>query len=258
LKKSAIFLSLLFHFSCANRTVEIDLSTINLPIVLEKARKAEKSVKSVKGLASVRIESPERNLSFNQVTIVKEPNFLRLEALAPFGRTAAMVISDGAMVYVITPHEQEVFDGLREFDFSFFYPELPVRISVTDLVNLLLGRLPVMPNFDESQVLISKGSSNIILAFLDENGGQNSLWVNPFTYRVEKAKIALDDGTVVTCRFKNFKEVGNGVSFPTKVELRVKDFSISINYRDEVEVNRDIEQNLFKQAPSLVRFEKKF
>ncbi|MGH7888997.1 MAG: hypothetical protein ACRENF_00420, partial [Thermodesulfobacteriota bacterium] len=102
------------------------------------------------------------------------------------------------------------------------------------------------------------GSSNIILAFLDENGRQNSLWINPLTYRVEKAKIALDDGTVVTCRFKNFKEVGNGVSFPRRVELKVKEFSISINYRDEVEVNRDIEQNLFNPKPSLVRFEKQF
>jgi len=257
LKKSAIFL-FLFILSCANRTVEIDLSTINLPIVLEKARKAEESVKSVKGLALVRIKSPERNLAFNQVTIAKEPNFLRLEALAPFGRTAAMIISDGATVYVITPDEQEAFDALREFDFSFFYPELPVRITVTGLVNLLLGRLPEMPEYDASQVQISKGSSNIILVFLDENGRQNSLWVNPFTYRVEKAKIALDDGTVATCRFKNFKEVANGVSFPTRVELKVKEFSISINYRDEVEVNRNIEENLFNQAPSLVGFEKKF
>ncbi len=257
MKNCAIFVCLLLLFSCAKRTVEIDLSRISLPEVLKKVRNGEESVESIKGLAYISIKSPDRKISFNQVTIAKEPNLLRLEALAPFGRTAALVISDGAKVYVITPKEQETFDSLHEFDFSFFYPELPVRIKVSSLVNLLLGRLPERPNYDGSQVQISKGSSNIILTLSDESGGQDTLWINPLNYRVEKAKIVIEKGVLATCRFKNFKDIGNGTSFPTQIELKLNDFSISIDYNDGVEVNRDIDQNLFNPKPSLVRFEKK-
>lgn len=258
MKKCAIFVCLLLLFSCAKRAVEIDLSRINLPEVLEKVRKAEESVESVKGLASVSIKSPERRVSFNQVTIAKEPNLLRLEALAPFGRTAAMVISDGVKIYVITPKEQEVFDSLHEFDFSFFYPELPVRITVSSLVNLLLGRLPEGRNHDDSQVQISKDSYHVILTFSDEGGRQDTLWVNPLTYRVEKAKIDLDGGVPAEYRFKNFKYIEAGISFPTRIELKVNEFSISINYNDQVAVNSEIDQNLFRPDSLLVGFEKEF
>ncbi|MGH7791380.1 MAG: hypothetical protein ACREOB_03605, partial [Thermodesulfobacteriota bacterium] len=82
MKKCAVFVCLLLLFSCAKRVVEIDLSGINPPELLEKVRKAEERVESVKGLASVNIKSPERRVSFSQVTIAKEPNLLRLEALA--------------------------------------------------------------------------------------------------------------------------------------------------------------------------------
>jgi len=258
LKKCAVFVCLLLLFSCAKRVVEIDLSGINPPELLEKVRKAEERVESVKGLASVNIKSPERRVSFSQVTIAKEPNLLRLEALAPFGRTAAIIISDGVRVHVITPKEREVFDSLHEFDFSFLYPDLPVRITVGSLVNLLLGRLPQGRTQDDSGVEISKDSYHVILTFADEEGRQNTLWVNPLTHRVERAKIELDGGVLAECRFKNFKYIEAGTSFPTRIELKVNEFSISIHYNDQVEVNGEIDGHLFRPDPSLAGFEKEF
>jgi outer membrane lipoprotein-sorting protein len=247
---------LLLLSSCAKRVVDIDLSRINPPELLERVRKAEESVESVKGLASVSIRSPERRTSFSQVTIAKEPNFLRLEALAPFGRTAAVIISDGVRVHIITPKEREIFDSLHEFDFSFFYPDLPVRITVGSLVNLLLGRLPEERTPDESGVQMSKDSYHIILTFTDDEERRDTLWVNPLTYRVERAKIELQAGVVADCRFKNFKYIGAGTSFPTRMELKVNDFSISIRYNDQVEVNGEIDRDLFRPDSSLAGFEK--
>jgi len=256
LKKYALSLCLLLLLSCAKKTVEIDLSRINLPEVLNRVRQSEKGVGSVRGLASVSVRSPDRRVSFNQVTIAKEPNLLRLEALAPFGRTAGMVISDGQRIYVISPREEEVFDSVEEFDFSFFYPELPIKIKVDNLVNLLLGRLPEEPDYEGSRVQLSKESSSILLTFFDESRGKSILWINPINYRIEKAKISLNGGVMVTCKFGDFKEFGVGVYLPKRIELEVDEFSIFINYNDQVEVNRDIDRSLFKPRPSMVGFEK--
>ncbi|HXG30018.1 MAG TPA: DUF4292 domain-containing protein [Thermodesulfobacteriota bacterium] len=250
MKKYPLFLCLFFLLSCAKKTVEVDLRGVSLAEVLNRVRRSENGVESVRGLASVSVRSPDRRVSFNQVTIAEEPNLLRLEALAPFGRTAGMIISDGQKIYVFSSREEEVFDSAEEFDFSLFYPELPIRVRVDNLVNLLLGRLPEKPDYEGSRIELGKGSSHILLTLFDENGERSVLWINPINYRIEKAKINLDGGITATCRFGDFKDFGVGVYLPKRIEMEVDGFSISINYNDRVEVNRDVDRNLFKPRPS--------
>ncbi len=253
-----IFIAVLLLLSCAKKTVEIDLGRINLPEVLTKVKEANEGARSIKGIASITIKTPDRSVSFKQVTIVEESNLLYLEAIAPFGRTAGMVISDGKKTYVILPEEKRVFDNFKEFDFSYIYPDLPVKITINNLVNLLLGRLPEGQMNEDSEVQLSVKSNHIILTFLNSGKEDSVLWVNPINYRIEKAKINLQGGVQANCEFKDFKDIGSGVSFPTKIELKLDRFSISVKYDEEVEINGDLDKNLFKPNQPLARIEKKF
>ncbi len=255
MRRLPVFLVLFLLLSCAKKNVEIDLSRINSLEVLKKVKEAQESVNSVKGLAFVSIKSPDKKASFNQVTIAKEPDLLHLEALAFFGIGAGTIFSDGEKIYVIFPREREVFNNQQEFDFSSFYP-IPIKITVNNLVNILLGRLPSEPDYEDADVRLGVESNYIVLTFIKSGKEEGVLWINPLNYRIEKANIILDGGVSATCKFGDFKNVGVGVSLPKKIELKIDKFSISVNYNDDVEVNSDIDKDLFRPERPSARFEK--
>jgi outer membrane lipoprotein-sorting protein len=255
LKKHLIFLLPLL-LSCAKKTVEINIERINVGDIISKVIAAEDSVNSVKGLASVKIESPYNNVSYKQVTIAEEPNLLRLEAIAPFGRTVGMVISNGQKVYVISAKERSEFDNLEQFNFSYFYPDLPVKITLNNLVNLLLGRLPEEPDFTNSRVLLGVDDGRVVLKLFKGTRKESVLWINPVNYRISKAMMTLENGSTATCEFEDFMDVGNGAQIPRRIELRVDDYLISLKYDRDLDVNTKIDRDLFKPRPSFAGLKK--
>ena len=258
MRKGCALLVFFLLLSCAKKNVEIDLGKINLPDVLKRVKESQQGIKSVKGLASVTIKAPDKKISFNQVTIAEEPNLLHLEALAPFGRVVGTVVSDGEKIYVTFPKERRVFDKAQEFDFSSLYTELPVKITVDKLVNLLLGRLAEPPEYNLSQVYLSAKPNYLILTFIKDGKEESTLWVNPLNYRIERAIINLNSGVSATYRFDDFEDAGAGISFPKKIELKVNKFFISLRYNNEVEVNGKVDRDSFKPERPLARFEKAF
>jgi outer membrane lipoprotein-sorting protein len=242
--------------SCAKKTLEIDIQRFDIRDVISKVMGAESRVSSVKGLASVKIESPYSNVSYKQVTIAEEPNLLRLEAIAPFGRTVGMIISNGQKVYVISPEERNEFDNLEEFDLSYFYPDLPVKVTLKNLVNLFLGRLPEEPDFINSRALLGADDGQVVLSLFKGGKKESVLWINPLNYRISKAMITLENGSIATCEFEDFIDVGNGTQIPRRIELRVDEYLISLKYDSDVDVNTDIDRNLFKPEPALADLKK--
>jgi outer membrane lipoprotein-sorting protein len=242
--------------SCAKKTLEIDIELIDIEDVISKVIDAEGSVNSVKGLASVHIESPYNNVSYKQVTIAEEPNLLRLEAIAPFGRTVGMIISDGQKVHVISAKERNKFDNLEEFDFSYLYPDLPIRITLKNLVNLFLGRLPEAPDFTNSRVLLGVDDGRVVLTLFKDKRKESVLWIDPLNYRVSKAIITLENGSTATCEFKDFIDVGKGTQIPRRIELRVDEYLISLKYDRDLDVNTDIDRSLFKPQPTFAGLKK--
>lgn len=254
--KKHLILILPLLLSCAKKTVEIDIERFDIRDLISKVVGAEDSVNSVKGLASVKVESPYNNVSYKQVTIAEEPNLLRLEAIAPFGRTVGMIISNGQKVYVISAEERNEFDNLEEFDLSYFYPDLPVKVTLKNLINLFLGRLPEEPDFVNSRVLLGTDGGRVVLSLFKGGKKQTVLWINPLNYRISKAMIRLKNGSIATCEFKDFIEVGNGTQIPRRIELSVDDYVISLKYDSDIDVNTDIDRNLFKPEPALAGLKK--
>jgi outer membrane lipoprotein-sorting protein len=259
LRKSCAFLAFFLLFlSCAKKNVEINLGKIDPLEVLKKVKESQQSIRSVKGLASVTIKTPDNKISFNQVTIAEEPNLLHLEALAPFGRVAGTIISDGEKIYVTSPNERRIFNRAQEFDFSSLYNGPPMRITVDKLVNLLLGRLDGLPEYESSQIYLSTRSDYLILTLFKNGKEKGTLWINSVNYRIESANLNLGGGISATYRFDDFKDISIGVSFPKKIELEVDNFSLYLKYDDEVEVNSNINRNSFKPEQPFARFEKAF
>ncbi|HSE83734.1 MAG TPA: hypothetical protein VLB01_04220 [Thermodesulfobacteriota bacterium] len=259
--KKTLFIALAFLFlpvlfSCARKAVDTDLSKIETSEVIKRVRASEEKIKSVRGLAYIRIETPDEAIAFRQVTVAEEPNLFRLEALDPLGRTVGMITSDGEKIYLIFPEETRVFDSLHQFDLSSIYPAFPVRIGADDLVNFLLGRPPVKTDYEDDKIYMSTAANKLVLHVFGKEGEQESLLqINPLTYVIEEARVNLDGGSA-TASFSNFAETESGSLFPRRLELRFSDSVISVKYDDRVKVNREVDRNLYKPLEPIAKFEK--
>lgn len=250
-----IFLTL-FLASCGAKNETTKIEDSNLSSILEKIELYESAVRSLKGLAKVKIKTPDNKISYTQVTIAQRPDLLRLEALNPFGKTVGFISSDGTNIFIISPSERGVYDSTTSFNLAYVYPGLNLKITATNLVNLILGRLPDGVYNLKSEPKMSADGDQIRLDFFSSiSSEQNSLWVNSLNKRVEKAEFWLDQGARAIVSYEYFDNLVNGFYFPRKIDFTSEGLSISITYQSDVELNEDVDKSLFRPARQTAKFE---
>ena len=255
---SLISILVLLLTSCAFKHESINIKENNAETILEKIQLYEGAIRSLKSLAKVKIKTPDSKISYTQVTIDQRPDLLRLEALNPFGKTVGFISSDGTTINIISPSERGVYDSGGKFDLAYIYPGLKLEISAENLVNLILGRLPVNVYDMGAVPELSVDGERIKLVFHSETsiGQNNTLWVNGMNFRVEKAEFTLDNGARAKINYEYFDSLIDGYYFPRIIEFSSEGLSISIIYEPDVELNKNVDKTLFKPAPEVVKFEK--
>ena len=245
--RNALFIALILLASaCAPRVAEVDMTAADPGRIIEKIELLESGVRSVKGLARVRIATAADKVSYTQVTVAERPNLIRLEALNPFGSTVGFISSDGTHIYIISSGERGVYDAGEEFDLSYVYPGLDIRITAESLVNLVTGRLPYSIYESPVKPTVSADSGMIKLTWSGVNaGGDNALWVNKDNYRVEKAEFTLSNGERASVLYEYFDGLVDGHYFPRKIDFDAGGLSIAIVYEPGVELNGGVDRSLF-------------
>jgi hypothetical protein len=246
---------LLLVSSCAQKTAEVDISGANSVNIIKKIELFENSIRSVKGLARVRIATASDKVSYTQVTVAEEPDLIRLEALNPFGSTVGFVSSDGRHIYIMSSGEKEVYDAEDQFDLSYVYPGLDIRITAQSLVNLVMGRLPL--SFYETLEKPSMSADGGLIRLTWSNGKpgeDNVLWVNGFNYRVQKAEFLLENGEMARISYEYFGDLVDGHYFPRRIDFSTGKLSINIVYEPDVEINRSVDKSLFTPSASIAKF----
>lgn len=243
---------LLLASSCAPRVAEIDVTGADAENIIKKIELFESGVRSVKGLARVRIKTAADKVSYTQVTIAEEPNLIRLEALNPFGSTVGFISSDGRHIYIISSGEKGVYDAAEEFDLSYVYPGLDIRITAESLVNLVMGRLPLRIYEAAEKPEIAADAGLIKLTWRDaKSGEENMLWVNHENYRVEKADFTLGNGERARLLYEYFGGLVDGHYFPRKIDFATGGLSINIVYEPDLELNGGVDRALFTPSASI-------
>jgi outer membrane lipoprotein-sorting protein len=241
-----ILLLLISAASCARKTAEVDMTGADPGVIVEKVGLLESGVRSVKGLARVRIETASDKVSYTQVTVAEKPDLIRLEALNPFGSTVGFISSDGRHTYIISSGEKDVYDAREEFDLSYVYPGLDIRITAESLVNLVMGRLPYRIYESDSKPAVAADAGLIKLTWKNgSDGGESTLWVNNENYRVEKAEFPLGNGGRATLLYEYFDGLVDGHYFPRKIDFDTGGLSITIVYEPDVELNGGVDRALF-------------
>ncbi len=247
----------LFLFSCAAKKETVVIEDNYSVAILEKISLYEGAVRSLRGLAKVKIKTPDGKISYTQVTIAERPDLLRLEALNPFGKTVGFISSDGENIYIISSSEKVVYDSSTEFNLGYIYPGLNLTITANNLVNLILGRLPEDTyDMDLTPQLRTEGG---LIKLIFDSGSSISpdyLLVNSQNFRVEQAEFALGTGQRAEIKYRYFDDLVDGLYFPKTIDFSSKGLSISIVYEEDIELNRNVDKKLFKPSAKSAKFVK--
>jgi hypothetical protein len=245
-KRYFIIALLLLSASCARKEAALDMTGADPGAIIEKVELLESGVRSLKALARVRIETHSDKVSYTQVTVAERPDLIRLEALNPFGTTVGFISSDGRHIYIISSGESGVYDAGEEFDLSYVYPGLDIRITAESLVSLVMGRLPYRIYETESEPAVASDAGMIKLTWSNgSSGGEDTLWVNGDNYRVEKAEFSMENGGRALLNYEYFDGLVDGHYFPRKIDFDTGGLSITIVYEPGVELNGGVDKTLF-------------
>src|SRR4029453_17037098 len=127
------------------------------------------------------------------------PASVHLEVLDFFGKPSGILISDGTRSVMLAPAEN-------------VSRVLPVSLPPEELVAMLLGRAPRLP--DPAPTLLADPAENVFRVTLRAAGRTQELWVDPTHKRVVRSQV--DGPGAYTLTFADFVDV-RGAPFPRAI-----------------------------------------
>lgn len=245
MKYSLILLVFLFA-SCTTRSYDLVVDQIDIKELISEVKENESSFNSLKAFANISIQSKQEKIFFDQVTIVKKPDLLRLEALAAFGTTVAQVLSNGSKIHFITRSEKLVFDNTDDFSFSYIYPDLPSNLNVNNLVNVLLGSAPFNVWNDPYSIQFSGVKNSFSIIF--ERKDDLKFDINTKYKVIEKVSYKLHNGDEVEIEFSNFTSVEDKKYFPMNILIKSSEYILMVKYDDKLSLNESLGISLFQPS----------
>ncbi len=247
MRHSWVFIPLLlFLFSCAGKLPPATAERTDLSAILEKAKRAQMGFTSVKARARVSIKSPQGSIVFDQVATAVRPNLLRVSVFAPFGEMLARVVSDGKSVSMKTNWEELVFENPEDFRLSYLYPGLPPQLGVEDIVNFLLGGSPFSIPQGNYSAQVGGSEGEVVLVF--SGGTPLRVTVDSRRNFITRVEGLLSDGEKAEIEFSLLKRVAPDTYFPRKLLFETADYSLSVNYDENLRVNSKTDISSFRSS----------
>ncbi len=240
-----IFTVVFMLAACAPKQVKVNYDEINVDEILLNVKSNQESLSSLRGVARVKASSSFDDLVINQVTLVELPLKFRLEALAAFGQSIAVLTSNGEKVIFKTSNDQVVFPDVENFNLSHFYPGIPRELKSPQLIDLLLGKIPFGFWTSDYNVNFNQEEGKIELDYINRNNTETLLIIDPASGNIERADVNLGNSNILTINYTNFAKLDNLV-FPKAIYLKYLSYELSIKY-GELNLNDKIDDSLFFQ-----------
>ena len=240
-----LILFLLFISSCAPKQVPVNFDEINVDEILKQVKTNQESLRSLRGVARVKAKSRYDDIVISQVTLLQLPLKFRLEALAAFGQSVAVLTSDGEKIIFKTSNDQVVFPDVRNFNLSNFYAGFPMELKTQQLMDLQMGKIPFGLWTAMYDIGFDEQAQKIHVKYENSNSLNTQLIIDPVSGYIEHAKINLDESNILKISYTNFTKLDNLV-FPKSIDLKYLTYELSIKY-SELKLNDDIEDSLFFQ-----------
>jgi outer membrane lipoprotein-sorting protein len=202
--------------------------------VFRQVTARQEALHGLKGLAQVKISSPERSFTNQQVLFARRPGYLRVESLSPLGTPLLYVVTDAKEIRLYIPEENRYYQGIfepRALSFVF-----PLALHPEEMVAFLLGGVPLLEPEKISLRPDSKEGLWVLDLHSPSRGESQTLWVHPHSFHILRANLHRP-GLSVQLLYSSFREV-KGVLFPHQRRLASEEPKTRITAEfPEVELN---------------------
>ena len=150
--KVLIFCCVLCIFpQCTHLKTPLPLSTSHVCTpkqILRKYTQEEGIPPGLKGIAKIKVESPDEKFSVKEIVIAQRPQYLRLETLNPLGQPLFFIVTDGEELSLFSPPENKFYHGVasRENVSLFFH----INLSLEEMLSIIFGVVPLI-EYDAEQ-----------------------------------------------------------------------------------------------------------
>jgi len=154
--------------------------------ILRQVDARQQAVQGFKGLAQVKVTSPEKTLSAQQVLFARRPALLRVESLSPLGTPMLYVVTDGQKLNLYQPGENRYYQGT--FQASSLSLALPSELTPEEVVSFLLGGVP-RRDYEKISIRADRKEGLWVLDLLSPSRGESqTLWVHPQSFHILRAE----------------------------------------------------------------------
>ena len=180
----------------------------------------------LKGIAKIKVESPDEKFSVKELVIAKRPGFLRLETLNPLGHPGFFAVTDGKELFLFYPSENKFYHGIASREnLSRF---IPLNINLEEMVSIMLGNIPLI-DYDAEQIDCQAEGDFYVLRLSSEDGRfKQMLEVSISKQKVVESKTYEEEALILAVKYGRYESM-EGEFFP-------KDISISMPH-DKTKVN---------------------
>lgn len=202
--------------------------------ILRQVDARQQAVQGFKGLAQVKVSSPEKTLSAQHVLFARRPALLRVESLSPLGTPMLYVVTDGQKLNLYQPGENRYYQGT--FQASSLSLALPSELTPEEVVSFLLGGVP-RRDYEKISIRADRKEGLWVLDLLSPSRGESqTLWVHPQSFHILRAEFNRPRFSY-HIYYSDFRQT-KGILFPQRMLLTSVDpqTKISVEFQ-EMELN---------------------
>jgi outer membrane lipoprotein-sorting protein len=204
--------------------------------LLEQVVARLQALQGLKGLAQVKVSSPERTFRAQEVLFIQRPGFLRVESLGPLGTPQLYLATDGRELSLYDPGENRYYRGPATA--HHLSSVLPVALEPEEAVALLLGGFPFI-HYEISSVRGDRKEGLWVLELASASREERQIfWVHPQTFCILRAEFHHRRSSRLLT-FADYRPI-QGLLLPMRIQLTSLEpkAQVFVEYQ-EVEINPD-------------------
>jgi len=243
------FLNFLSFLGCSIEKVLIrkpeNLEILQDTTFFEKSiqEKSEK-FKNLSGIARIKIKTEKKEISFNAVIALKNPDLLRIEILNPFKQVISFISSDGKNIYQTDLKNSRIIATPVSKASSEKF--LGVPLLPQELLKIIAGTISFNKN-NQRKIQYDKDNNLYVLTEASDFGNLvTTYWVDSNNFDTLKTEVSeMNGNTVYEAIYSDYKDIDN-YPLPEKIicNFLLKNTAIEIILKD-MSLNTEMSPDLF-------------
>jgi len=187
------------------------------PKILLEIKEGKDVPAGLKGIAKIKVESPDKKFSVKEIIIAKRPGCLRLETLSPLGQPEFFAVTDGSDLFFFSPSENKFYRGITSPEHVSRF--IPLNLSLEEMVSLILGKVPLI-DYDPEQVKCAVEGVLLMVNLCAKDGDSTqTLKVDTQNKRAVGIEIyGQERSLTLAAEYGNYQKIGETI-FPLEISI---------------------------------------